>query len=44
MVSATQLDPGTTRYLMPALPVLDYWFAVLDAGLYKIGQAPLERV
>ena len=42
-VSATQLDPGTTRYLMPALSGVDYWFAVLDAGLYKVGQAPLEK-
>jgi len=37
--SATELDPGTTRYLQPALPGIDYWFAVMDAGLYKLGQA-----
>jgi hypothetical protein len=37
--SATELDPGTTRYLLPALPGIDYWFAVMDAGLYKLGQA-----
>jgi hypothetical protein len=42
-VSVTQLDPGTTRYVLPALSGVDYWFAVLDAGLYKIGQAPLEK-
>ena len=42
-VSVTQLDPGTTRYLLPALSGVDYWFAVLDAGLFKIGQAPLEK-
>jgi hypothetical protein len=37
--SATELDPGTTRYVQPALPGIDYWFAVMDAGLYKLGQA-----
>jgi hypothetical protein len=37
--SATELDPGTTRYLQMALPGIDYWFAVMDAGLYKLGQA-----
>jgi hypothetical protein len=42
-VSVTQLDPGTTRYILPAFSGVDYWFAVLDAGLYKIGQAPLEK-
>jgi len=35
------LDPGTTRYVLPVLPGLDYWFAVLDSGLFKLGQAPL---
>ncbi len=39
--TAVQLDAGTTRYLWPALPGVDYWFAALDAGLYKLGQAPL---
>ena len=39
--STTELDPGTTRYLQPALPGIDYWFAVLDAGLYKMGQVAL---
>ncbi len=39
--AALQLDPGTTRYLCPALPGVDYWFAVLDAGTYKLGKAPL---
>jgi hypothetical protein len=42
-VSVTQLDPGTTRYTLPALSGVDYWFAVIDAGLYKIGQAPLVK-
>jgi hypothetical protein len=42
-VSVTQLDPGTTRYTVPALSGVDYWFAVLDAGLFKIGQTPLEK-
>ena len=35
------LDPGTTKYVLPVLPGIDYWFAVLDAGMFKIGQAPL---
>ena len=39
----TPLDPGTTRYLLPVLPGVDYWFAVLDAGLFKLGQAPLVK-
>lgn len=41
--SATQLDPGTTRFVVPALPGVDYWIAVMDAGMYKLGQAPLVR-
>ncbi len=40
--SATPLEPGTSRYVMAALPGLDYWFAVLDAGMFKLGQAPLK--
>ncbi len=39
--STTQLDPGTTRYFLPVFPGVDYWFAVLDAGLYKIGKTML---
>jgi hypothetical protein len=39
--STIQLDPGTTRYFVPVFPGVDYWFAVLDAGLYKIGQTSL---
>ena len=39
--STTQLDPGTTRYFLPVFPGVDYWFAVLDAGLYKIGKTAL---
>ena len=39
----TPLDPGTTHYLLPVLPGVDYWFAVLDAGLFKLGQAPLVK-
>ena len=35
--------PGTTRYVLPGLPGVDYWFAVLDAGMFKLGQAPLVR-
>lgn len=37
------LDPGTTRYLLAALPDTSYWFAVLDANLYKVGQVPLVQ-
>jgi len=39
----TPLDPGTTRYVLPVLPGIDYWFAVLDAGMFKLGQAPLAK-
>ena len=39
----TPLDPGTTRYVLAVLPGVDYWFAVLDAGLFKLGRAPLAR-
>jgi hypothetical protein len=41
--STTPLDPGTTRYKLAALPGVDYWFAVLDAGMYKIGKVSLEK-
>ncbi len=37
----TPLDAGTTRYVLPVLPGIDYWFAVLDSGLFKLGKAPL---
>jgi hypothetical protein len=40
--SATQLDAGITRYVLPVLPGVPYWFAVVDAGMYKIGKAPLQ--
>jgi hypothetical protein len=39
----TPLDPGTTRYTLAVLPGVDYWFAVIDAGLFKLGQAPLVK-
>ena len=39
----TPLDPGTARYVLPVLPGIDYWFAVLDSGLFKLGQAPLAK-
>jgi hypothetical protein len=39
--STTELDPGTTRYFLPVFPGVDYWIAVLDAGMYKIGQTSL---
>jgi len=41
--TAAPLDPGRTRFVLPALPGASYWFAVLDAGLYKIGQSPLVQ-
>ncbi len=41
--STAPLDPGTNRYVLAALPDTSYWFAVLDAGLYKIGQVPLVQ-
>jgi hypothetical protein len=39
----TPLDPGSTRFVLAVLPGVDYWFAVLDAGMFKIGQAPLVK-
>jgi len=39
--ATAQLDAGTTRYAVPVLPGTDWWFAVLDAGLYKVGGVPL---
>ena len=39
--STAQLDPGTSRYFLPVFPGVDYWFAVLDAGLFKIGKTVL---
>ncbi len=41
--STAALKAGTTRYVLAALPGVDYWFAVLDSGLYKIGQTPLVK-
>jgi hypothetical protein len=41
--STAALDAGVTRYVLAALPGVDYWFAVLDSGLYKLGQAPLIK-
>jgi hypothetical protein len=40
--SKSQLDGGETRYAVPTLPGFDSYFAVVDAGLFKLGQAPLE--
>jgi hypothetical protein len=37
------LDPGTTSYVLAVLPGVDYWFAVLDSGMFKIGQSPLVK-
>jgi len=41
--SATQLDAGTTQTAVPVIPGVDYWFTVVDAGLYKLGRVPLAR-
>jgi hypothetical protein len=41
-VAATAyLDAGTLRYVVPVPPDMAWWFAVLDAELYKVGGAPL---
>jgi hypothetical protein len=39
----TPLDPGTTRYVLAVLPGVDYWFAVMDSGMFKLGKAPLVK-
>jgi hypothetical protein len=39
--SKSQLDAGETRYAVPILPGVDTYFAAVDAGQYKLGQAPL---
>jgi hypothetical protein len=41
--STVALDPGTTRYVVPALGGVDYWFAVMDAGMYKLGTIAVEK-
>jgi hypothetical protein len=41
--STIALDPGTTHYTVPVLSGIDYWFAVLDAGLYKLGRIVVEK-
>jgi hypothetical protein len=40
--SKTYVDPGVTKCSIPASPGVNYYFAVLDAGYYKVGKAPLE--
>lgn len=40
--SVAQLEAGTTKTVVPAMPGVDYWFAVLDAGLYKLGTVHLQ--
>ena len=40
--SKTNIDPGVTTYSIPAIPGVNYYFAVLDAGYYKAGKVPLE--
>ena len=39
--SKLQLDAGASRYVVPTLPGVEYWFAVLDVGLFKVGEAPI---
>ncbi len=39
--ATASLDAGTVRYAVPAPPGTTWWFAVLDAELYKVGSAPL---
>jgi len=38
-----QLDAGTSSYLVATLAGVDYWFTVLDAGLYKLGKITIEK-
>jgi hypothetical protein len=40
--SKVSIDPGVTTYKVPGIPGVDYYFAVLDAGLYKLGKNPLK--
>jgi hypothetical protein len=39
----TPLDAGSSHYVLAVLPGVDYWFAVLDAGMFKLGQSPLVK-
>jgi hypothetical protein len=39
--AVAHLDAGTARYAVPVVPGAAWWFAVLDAELYKVGGAPL---
>jgi hypothetical protein len=39
--SKVSIDPGVLRHRIPVVQGVDYFFAVLDAGLYKVGKAPL---
>jgi hypothetical protein len=39
--ATASLDAGTVRYAVPVPPGTTWWFAVLDAELYKLGGAPL---
>lgn len=40
--SKVSIDPGVTMYPVAGIPGVDYYFAILDAGLYKVGKSPLE--
>lgn len=39
--SKAGINPGVTMYRIPVVRGVDYFFAVLDAGLFKVGKAPL---
>jgi hypothetical protein len=38
---STPLAPGTSMVSVSVLPGKEWWFAVVDAELYRLGQAPL---
>jgi hypothetical protein len=40
--SKSNIDSGVTMCSIPAIPGVNYYFAVLDAGYYKVGRVPLE--
>ncbi len=41
-LSPFSLEAGTTRYDDYPIPGLDYYYALVDAGLFKLGQAELS--
>jgi hypothetical protein len=40
--SKSYVEPGTIKTNIAAIPGVNYYFAVLDAGGYKVGKVPLE--